>query len=116
MAYCQVGGRQAFGFRTVLSGGSAAVARWLRQQFRLQLGLVCFQSGAAPTLDIVLPHEPVAAAASVAPAALTFDADTTTHFQTRMKKAPEWFCSFMASNTCDKRRKSNARQADKKLP
>ena len=59
---------------------------------------------ASPTIDIVLPHEPVAAAASVAPAAPAFDADTTTHFQTRMKKAPEWFCSFMASNKREKRR------------
>ena len=57
----------------------------------------------APTIDIVLPHEPVAAMPAT-PAAPSFDADTTTHFQTKMKKAPEWFCSFMASNTREKRR------------
>ncbi len=65
---------------------------------------------AAPAIDIVLPHEPVAAAlpvASVAPTAAVFDADTTTHFQTKMKKAPEWFCSFMASNKREKRRFSD---------
>ena len=26
------------------------------------------------------------------------------HFQAKMSKAPEWFCSFMASNTREKRR------------
>jgi hypothetical protein len=48
------------------------------------------------TIDLVLPDEP-------APVA-TFDADSTTHFQAKMKKAPEWFCSFVASNTREKRR------------
>lgn len=33
-----------------------------------------------------------------------FNADTTTQFQLRMKKAPVWFCSFMASNSREKRR------------
>ena len=33
-----------------------------------------------------------------------FDPDSTTHFQARMKKAPVWFCSFMASNNREKRR------------
>lgn len=33
-----------------------------------------------------------------------FDAASTTHFQARMKKAPLWFCSFLAGNTREKRR------------
>lgn len=62
--------------------------------------------------DIVLPDEPVpalpratanepVAARSAAPA---FDGDSTMHFQAKMSKAPEWFCSFMASNHREKRR------------
>ena len=47
-------------------------------------------------IDFVLPD-----AAENPPA---FDADSTTHFQSKMKKAPEWFCSFVASNTREKRR------------
>ncbi len=40
-----------------------------------------------------------------APAApATFDANSTTHYQVRMTKAPVWFCSFMASNSREKRR------------
>ena len=50
--------------------------------------------------DIVLPDEPVVAVSDV-PA---FDSNSTMHFQTRMKKAPVWFCSFMASNQREKRR------------
>ena len=48
------------------------------------------------TIDLVLPDDPVAATA--------FDADSTIHFQLKMKKAPVWFCSFVASNTREKRR------------
>lgn len=33
-----------------------------------------------------------------------FDADSTTHFQAKMRKAPVWFCSFLAGNTREKRR------------
>ena len=33
-----------------------------------------------------------------------FNADETTHFQTKMPKAPEWFCSFLASNKRETRR------------
>ncbi|HYF17325.1 MAG TPA: hypothetical protein VEA40_05605 [Ramlibacter sp.] len=33
-----------------------------------------------------------------------FDPDSTTHFQARMKKAPVWFCSFLAGNSREKRR------------
>ncbi len=33
-----------------------------------------------------------------------FNADETTTFQTRMPKAPEWFCSFLASNRRETRR------------
>lgn len=48
------------------------------------------------TIDLVLPDD--------AAPAVTFDADTTTHFQSKMKNAPEWFCSFVASNKREKRR------------
>ncbi|MBC7608549.1 MAG: hypothetical protein H7228_03080 [Polaromonas sp.] len=41
---------------------------------------------------------------SPAVSAPAFDSDSTTHFQAKMTKAPEWFCSFMASNTREKRR------------
>ena len=33
-----------------------------------------------------------------------FDADSTMHYQVKLKKAPVWFCSFMASNSREKRR------------
>ena len=33
-----------------------------------------------------------------------FNADETMHFQTRMPKAPVWFCSFLASNKRETRR------------
>ena len=52
--------------------------------------------------DILLPDEVAASAHPVA--APAFDAGSTMHFQTKMKKAPVWFCSFMASNTREKRR------------
>jgi hypothetical protein len=40
----------------------------------------------------------------VSPPAAVFDAESTTHFQARMSKAPVWFCSFLAGNTREKRR------------
>jgi hypothetical protein len=49
--------------------------------------------------DILLPLD--APAADVPPA---FDAASTTVFQARMKGAPEWFCSFLAGNSREKRR------------
>ena len=64
-------------------------------------------------LDIVLPEAPVSVSevalsvpvtASLAPA---FDADSTLQFQAKMSKAPEWFCSMVASNTREKRRFSS---------
>ena len=48
------------------------------------------------TIDLVLPDDAVPVTA--------FDADSTTHFQSKMKNAPEWFCSFVASNKREKRR------------
>jgi hypothetical protein len=50
--------------------------------------------------DIVLPSEPVVSK----PAPGAFDGDSTTHFQAKMPKAPEWFCSALAGNTREKRR------------
>lgn len=39
-----------------------------------------------------------------APVDAGFDADTTIVFQARMKRAPAWFCSFLAGNSREKRR------------
>ena len=47
-------------------------------------------------IDLVLPDDVVPV--------IALDADSTTHFQSKMKNAPEWFCSFVASNTREKRR------------
>jgi len=52
-----------------------------------------------PLPDIVLPDDP--APPAVTPA---FDGNSTTEFQAKMTKAPEWFCSFLASNSREKRR------------
>lgn len=55
--------------------------------------------------------EPANEAAAVQPAAVPkapialkapFDGASTTVFQTRMKRAPVWFCSFLASNSREK--------------
>jgi hypothetical protein len=54
-------------------------------------------------LDIVLPSESGEAISPV-PAKTAFGADSTVHFQAKMKNAPECFCSFVASNTREKRR------------
>ena len=34
----------------------------------------------------------------------TFDPNSTTAFQRRMERAPEWFCSFLAGNSREKTR------------
>ena len=69
----------------------------------------------APTLalDIVLLQE----SAQASQAELTvpgtallppaFDPDSTMHFQAKMGKAPEWFCSIVASNSREKKRFSS---------
>jgi hypothetical protein len=49
--------------------------------------------------DIVLPPEPVALDGAAA-----FDGTSTTVFQAKMKRAPLWFCSFLAGNSREKRR------------
>lgn len=33
-----------------------------------------------------------------------FDPSTTTHFQAKMTRAPQWFCSFLAGNHREQRR------------
>lgn len=38
------------------------------------------------------------------PPAEAFDPNSTTAFQRRMERAPEWFCSFLAGNTREKTR------------
>jgi hypothetical protein len=48
--------------------------------------------------DIVLPPD------VGADPAVPFDATSTTVFQARMKRAPLWFCSFLAGNSREKRR------------
>jgi hypothetical protein len=52
-----------------------------------------------PAPDIVLSDDPVRPAGAPA-----FDGSLTTEFQAKMTKAPEWFCSFLASNSREKRR------------
>ena len=51
-----------------------------------------------PQPDIVLPPDVGADAAA------NFDASSTTVFQAKMKRAPLWFCSFLAGNSREKRR------------
>lgn len=51
-----------------------------------------------PPADAEKPSE------GAVPASKGFNADETTHFQARMPKAPEWFCSFLASNKRETRR------------
>lgn len=51
-----------------------------------------------PQPDVVLPPD---AGADVA---ASFDASSTTVFQAKMKRAPLWFCSFLAGNSREKRR------------
>jgi hypothetical protein len=38
-------------------------------------------------------------AAHESPAGGAFDPNSTTHYQTRMRRAPVWFCSFLAGNS-----------------
>ena len=38
------------------------------------------------------------------PSVDTFDPDSTMAFQSRMERAPEWFCSFLAGNSREKTR------------
>jgi hypothetical protein len=52
----------------------------------------------SPQIDVVLP--PDAGPEAAAP----FDASSTTVFQAKMKRAPLWFCSFLAGNSREKRR------------
>lgn len=33
-----------------------------------------------------------------------FDPDSTSHFQLKLRKAPAWFCSFLAGNSREQRR------------
>lgn len=60
---------------------------------------------APPAQNGLFPQapEPVAPPSrAVAPP--VFDSDSTNHFQIKMKQAPVWFCSFLASNQREKRR------------
>ena len=58
-----------------------------------------------PVESGILPQVPESAvAASQAVTPPVFDSDSTTHFQIKMKQAPVWFCSFLASNQREKRR------------
>lgn len=60
--------------------------------------------------DVTILEEPAAKAPFAPPAPAVqgqpaFDGGSTVHFQARLKnKAPEWFCSFLASNHREKRR------------
>ncbi|MES2633637.1 MAG: hypothetical protein V4669_11745 [Pseudomonadota bacterium] len=53
---------------------------------------------AEPAKEVAVAH-PVAAQKAPTPA---FDGTSTTVFQTKMKRAPIWFCSFLASNSREK--------------
>lgn len=54
--------------------------------------------------DFELPDAAPATSGGTVAAKPQFDADSTTHFQAKMPKAPEWFCSALAGNTREKRR------------
>ena len=54
--------------------------------------------------EAATPTTTKAGVAASKPAAGAFDATSTTVFQAKMKKAPVWFCSFLASNSREKRR------------
>lgn len=62
------------------------------------------------TPDIVLPDEPgvttveVTVAVTVVTEQRVFDPDSTAHFQTKMKRAPVWVASMVASNHRETRR------------
>ena len=56
------------------------------------------QTPLPPQPDIVLPPDVTTHAAA------SFDASSTTVFQAKMKRAPLWFCSFLAGNSREKRR------------
>lgn len=59
-------------------------------------------SAASPSASLPTEAMPSSAVSAVAPG---FDSDTTTHFQAKLNnKAPEWFCSMLASNHREKRR------------
>ena len=54
---------------------------------------------------IVVGQPDTAPVAELSPApAPKFDGNSTAMFQTRMKRAPVWFCSFLASNSREKLR------------
>ena len=55
----------------------------------------------AEPVSATAPAEGLAAATAAAP---EFDGISTTQFQTRMRRAPAWFCSFLASNQREKHR------------
>ena len=52
--------------------------------------------------DSSLPAQPLGSAVPVV--GPVFDGESTTHFQVRMSRAPQWICSFVASNHREKRR------------
>lgn len=56
--------------------------------------------------EAIVPGQPDAAKASGRPpeGAPAFDGNSTAMFQTKMKRAPVWFCSFLASNSREKLR------------
>jgi hypothetical protein len=54
-------------------------------------------SSTIPDIDVTLPGK-----ATASPQA--FDPNSTAVFQSKMKHAPEWFCSMMAGNSREKRR------------
>jgi len=55
-------------------------------------------------VDPLAPLPPVESPPSGGAPVPAFDPSSTSHFQARMSKAPQWFCSFLASNSRERRR------------
>jgi hypothetical protein len=50
------------------------------------------------------PHPPATESAQAGPGQAAFDPDKTVSYQSRLKRAPKWFHSFLASNSREKNR------------
>ena len=55
-------------------------------------------------VDPLAPLPPVESPPSGEAPVPAFDPSSTNHFQAKMSKAPQWFCSFLASNSRERRR------------
>lgn len=55
-------------------------------------------------MDPSAPQSPTTEAAPASAATAAFDPDKTVSYQSRMRRAPRWFHSFLASNSREKNR------------